>query len=158
MRRRMRGVAAVEFGILLIPLVMLAFGITEFGRAIYSYNTMAKSVRDAARYLTSKAPGDPLERDTAACMAVYGLPVPECIDWPDPPPIPPLVTGLTPAMVQTCDAISPCIGVQSVILTGTGTINTVTVRITGYPYNSFVEYVMPDIIFGNIAVTMRSQL
>lgn len=149
MRRHMRGVAAVEFGILLIPLVMLAFGITEFGRAIYSYNTLAKAVRNAARYMTSKAPGDPTEHAIAKCMAVYGGPV--CSGQT-------LAPGLSTSMVQTCDAILPCSGVSNTVLTGTGTINTVTVRITGYPYNSFVEYVMPDITFGNIAATMRSQL
>jgi len=42
--------------------------------------------------------------------------------------------------------------------TGTGTINTVTVSINGYPYNSVVEFVMPDLTFGNIAITMRSHL
>jgi Flp pilus assembly protein TadG len=149
MRRYMRGVAAVELGILLIPLVMLAFGITEFGRAIYSYNTLTKTVRDAARYLTSKAPGDPAEHAIARCMAVHGSP--DCSG-------PALAPGLTDAMVQTCDAILTCSGVTNSVLTGTGTINTVTVRVTGYPYDSFVEYVMPDIAFNNIATTMRSQL
>lgn len=149
MRRHMRGVAAVEFGILLIPLVMLAFGITEFGRAIYSYNTLAKSVRNAARYMTSKTPGDPSEHAAAKCLAVFGSPT--CSG-------PVLAPGLNTSMVQTCDTILPCSGVTNTILTGTGTINTVTVMITGYPYNSFVEYVMPDITFGDIAVTMRSQL
>lgn len=149
MRRYMRGVAAVEFGILLIPLVTLAFGITEFGRAIYSYNTLTKSVRNAARYMTSKAPGDPTEHAIAKCMAVYGSTV--CSG-------PLLAPGLTTAMVRTCDAILTCPGVANTVLTGTGTINTVTVMISGYPYNSFVEYVMPDITFGDIAITMRSQL
>lgn len=149
MRRHMRGVAAVEFGILLIPLVMLGFGITEFGRAIYSYNTLAKAVRDAARHLTSKTPGDPVEHTIAKCLAVHGSP--DCSGAA-------LAPGLNTGMVQTCDTILSCTGVENTVTTGTGTINTVTVRISGYPYNSVVEYVMPDITFNNIAVTMRSQL
>ena len=140
MRKLMRGVAAVEFAILLIPLVMLGFGITEFGRAIYSYNTLTKAVRDAARHLTSKAPGDVTEHGIAKCMAAYGNP--DCF-------APPLAPDLEEDMVQI---------VESSVTTGTGTINTVTVRITGYPYNSVVEFVMPDLTFNNIAVTMRSQL
>lgn len=149
MRVRMRGVAAVEFGILLIPLVIIAFGITEFGRAIYTYNTLTKSVRNSARYLTSKAPGDPSEHAIAKCMAVFGGPV--CTGQS-------LAPGLTTAMVQTCDVQLSCSGVNNSIQTGSGTINTVTVRIVGYPYDSVVEYVMPDLTFGNIAATMRSQL
>jgi len=149
MRRSMRGVAAVEFAIVLIPLLLLGFGITEFGRAIYSYNTLTKAVRDSARYLTSKTPGDPTAHAAAKCLAVYGNT--GCAG-------PPLAPGLTTAMVQTCDTILSCAGVENTLTTGTGTINTVTVLISGYPYNSVVEFVMPDLTFGNIAITMRSQL
>jgi len=141
MRRSMRGVAAVEFAIVLIPLLLLGFGITEFGRAIYSYNTLTKSVRDAARYLTTKTPGDVVAHGVAKCLAVYGNA--GCS-------APALAPGLTTDMVAVTDV--------SGLPTGTGTINTVTVSINGYPYNSVVEFVMPDLTFGNIAITMRSHL
>lgn len=146
MRSRMQGVAAVEFGILLIPLVTLAFGITEYGRAIYSYNTLTKSVRDAARYLTSHTPGDPSAHSDAQCMAAFGN-----VDCAGSP----LAPGLTKAMVQTCDAVLTCPEVTTSVTTGSGTINLVAVRISGYPYDSVVEYVMPDLTFNNIAVFMR---
>ena len=42
----------------MIPLTVLAFGITEYGRAIFQYNTLVKSVRDASRYVSQHAPGD----------------------------------------------------------------------------------------------------
>lgn len=146
MRRYMRGVAAVEFGILLIPLVVLAFATTEFGRAIYSYNTLTKSVRDAARYLTSKGAGNPAEHAIAKCMAVYGNP--DCSGNA-------LAPGLTTDMVRTCDPILTCAGVENTLLTGTGTIQTVTVQISGYAYESFVQYVMPNVTFTDISATMR---
>lgn len=149
LRSRIKGAVAVEFGILLIPLVTLAFGITEYGRAIYSYNTLAKSVRDAARYLTSHTPGDAVAHSDAQCMAAFGNP--DCVG-------PALAPGLTKAMVQTCDAVLTCGGVTTSVTTGSGTINLVAVRIAGYPYNSVVEFVMPDITFNNISVLMRSQL
>lgn len=149
MRKRMQGAVAVELGILLIPLVTLAFGITEYGRAIYSYNTLAKSVRDAARYLTSHTPGDPVAHSDAQCMAAFGNP--DCSGSP-------LAPGLTAAMVQTCDAVLTCTGVTTSISTGSGTIKLVGVRVTGYPHDSVVEFVMPDMTFNNIAVLMRSQL
>lgn len=57
MRKSVQG-GAVRLAILLIPLVILAFGIIEYGRAIYTYNALTKSVRDAARFLTSQTPGD----------------------------------------------------------------------------------------------------
>ncbi|WP_153108956.1 TadE/TadG family type IV pilus assembly protein [Propionivibrio limicola] len=149
MRKLMKGVAAVEFGILLIPLVILVFGITEYGRAIYTYNTLTKSVRDAARYLTSQTPGDTNEHATAKCMAAFGNP--DCSGSP-------LAPGLTTGMVQTCDRILTCGGVTTSLSTGSGTINLVVVRIQGYPYDSFVEFVMPDITFEAISTSMRGQL
>jgi Flp pilus assembly protein TadG len=54
--KNQKGVAAVEFAIVLILLVPLVFGITEFGRAIYQYNTLTKIVRNGARYLTTQEP------------------------------------------------------------------------------------------------------
>lgn len=149
MRRHMRGVAAVEFAIVLIPLVLIGFGITEFGRAIYSYNTLVKAVRDGARYLTSRAPGDPANHAVARCMVVYGSA--DCSGSP-------LAPGLATSMVQTCDAVLTCDGTENTLLTGTGTIRTVTVRIAGYPYTSVVKFVMQDIEFNNISTTMRSHL
>jgi Flp pilus assembly protein TadG len=149
MQKLAKGVAAVEFGILLIPLVILAFGITEYGRAIYTYNTLTKSVRDAARHLTSQTPGDAAEHAIAKCMAVYGNR--DCEGSP-------LAPGLNVDMVDTCDRITSCTGVTTSLTTGSGTINLVVVRIHGYPYDSIVEFVMPDITFGNISTSMRGQL
>ena len=146
-RKPMRGAAAVEFAIVAIPLVVLAFGITEVGRAIYSYNTLVKSVRDAARYLTAQAPGDPARHAVAQCMAAYGSA--ECDGRP-------LAPALSSDMVQTCDSVLTCEGVDNTLLTGSGTIRTVTVRISGYPYNSLVEFVMPDMQFNQITTTMRA--
>ncbi|MGB0129791.1 MAG: TadE family protein, partial [Rhodocyclaceae bacterium] len=71
-RKRQRGVAAVEFGLLLIPLVLLAFGITEYGRALYQYNALGKAARSAVRHLSEHAPGDAAQATTATCLAVYG--------------------------------------------------------------------------------------
>ena len=68
----MRGVAAVEFGLLLPLLVVMLFGTTELGRAIYSYNNLDKTVRDAARHLSQHGAGDPIIAAEARCLAVHG--------------------------------------------------------------------------------------
>ena len=69
---RPRGVAAVEFALLLTPLILLVFGTTELGRAIYSYDTLDKTVRDAARHLSQHGPGDATAAAEARCLAAYG--------------------------------------------------------------------------------------
>jgi hypothetical protein len=70
----------------------------------------------------------------------------------------PLAPGLTTTMVSICDAVD-CPGTHASVSTGTGAINLVTVRITGYTYNSIVTYVAPATLnFNDISVTMRSHL
>ncbi|HEU4844803.1 MAG TPA: TadE family protein, partial [Burkholderiaceae bacterium] len=121
--RKQGGVASVELAFLLIPLVLLTFGTTEYGRAVYQYNALAKSSRDAARFLSGQGPGDPTDLATAKCLAVYGNA--DCNGTE-------LVPGLTTAMVTICDSIS-CPSTHLNQATGSGVINLVTVTISGYP-------------------------
>ena len=147
-RFRQRGVAAVEMGLLLTPLVMMIFGTTELGRAIYSYNTLDKTVRDAARHLSQHGPGDTVVADEARCLAVYGTD--DCTGTPVAP-------GLTVGMVSICDA-TLCAGTHANQSTGLGSVNLVTVGIQGYAYNSLVQFVVPNMTFNNISTTLRAQL
>lgn len=48
-----RGQSIMEFAIALPFLLLLLFGIFEFGRAYYQYNTLSKAIRNGARYLSS---------------------------------------------------------------------------------------------------------
>jgi hypothetical protein len=54
-QHRQRGTAAVEFMIAVPLLLMLLIGVSEFGRMLFQYNTLTKSTRDAARYLSANA-------------------------------------------------------------------------------------------------------
>lgn len=131
-RTAMRGTAAVEFALLLIPMLLLVFGVTEIGRALFQYNTLAKAVRDSARMLSQYNPADadyPLA--SAKCLAVYGKPSCSGSDVP-------LAPGLTTAMVVVCNPVdsSGCPGgAFANVSTGSGTINLVEVKITGYTFN-----------------------
>jgi Flp pilus assembly protein TadG len=51
--RRQRGAAAVEFALVIIPLLMIVAGIIEFGRTFWYYDALVKSTRDAARYVSN---------------------------------------------------------------------------------------------------------
>ena len=50
MRRRIRGVAMVEFTIVLPVVLFMILGVTELGRAMVRYNALTKAVRDGARH------------------------------------------------------------------------------------------------------------
>jgi Flp pilus assembly protein TadG len=52
---RQRGVAIIEFAIVLPILLMLVMGTAEFGRAFLQYNALTKSLRDGGRYVAAKA-------------------------------------------------------------------------------------------------------
>jgi Flp pilus assembly protein TadG len=53
MPQQQRGVAAVEFALVIIPLLLIVAGIIEFGRTFWYYDALAKSTRDAARYVSN---------------------------------------------------------------------------------------------------------
>jgi len=50
-----RGLAVVEFVIMLPFLILVALAVTELGRGMYQYNTLSKAVHDGARYLSDNA-------------------------------------------------------------------------------------------------------
>lgn len=147
-QRSQRGVAAVEFALLLPLLVAMIFGTSELGRAIYTYNTLSKTVRDAARHLSQHGPGQATIQAEARCLAVHGNT--ECSGSA-------LAPGLTTSAVQVCDALS-CPATHANQSTGLGSVNLVTVAIQGYAYSSVVQFVVPDMTFNDIAVTLRAQL
>jgi Flp pilus assembly protein TadG len=142
----------IELGISLFVMVSIAFGITEFGRAIYQYNALAKAARDATRFLSTRDATDAAAKDQARCLAVFGNPT--CVGNP-------LADGLTLAMVSICDALA-CPADHAIQGTAP-VINLVTVSIGGpnatpYTFNSLFSFVMPDIQFGPIGVTMKQVL
>jgi hypothetical protein len=144
----MRGGPLIEFALLLPILLALAFGATERGRAIYTYNALDKTVRDAARHLSQHGPGDAQIQSEATCLAVYGNT--DCSGDAVAP-------GLSTSMVVLCDAIS-CPTTHLSQATGAGVINLVSASIQGYEFFSAVTYVIPDLDFSNITVMMRAQL
>lgn len=82
------GQGVTEMALVLIPFLLLLFGIVDLGRGIYAYNGVAEAARELAR-VTSVHAGDPLgsSADTAAVLAtqsslVPGLeaPVFTCVD------------------------------------------------------------------------------
>jgi Flp pilus assembly protein TadG len=134
-----RGVALIEFALVLPLLLVLTFMVTEFGRAIYQYGVLTKSVRDAARYLTIQTPNT--KAAEAANLVVYGTTTAGTT---------PLVPGLTTAMVSA-NWSAPA---------GAPPISTVTIQVSGYTFDSMVlsAFGLPfgNVTFSDIRATMRS--
>lgn len=144
MKSRQRGVALIELALSIPLLLLLTFMTTEFGRAIYQYNVLTKSVRDAVRYLSVQVPGShALE---ARNLVVFGKTVPTVADAP-------LASGLLLSHVQ-----APVWQTA-----GTGpVINTVTITVSGYRFVSMFNSVFGNnfgtFTYNNISATMRAPL
>lgn len=72
-----RGIAAVEFALVMFVMLLIGAGIVEFGRAFWYYDALAKGTRDAARYLsavptTSLAGAGATARDIVVRAATTG--------------------------------------------------------------------------------------
>lgn len=141
-----RGAAAIEFALLALPLAALTFGVTEFGRALHQYDTIAKTVRNAVRYQTTVAPGNTL---AGRCLALTGNATNNGTNCSGTP----LLPGLTLAQVSVCDA-SSCAATHSLQPTTRGTVNLVTVTVSGFPFTSMVPWAMPSFTVGAVSATM----
>lgn len=140
--RHQRGVAILEFALVLPFLLLLTFIATEFGRAFYEFHILTKSARDGARYISVEQQGTSIE-ETRNLM-VYGYVQP-------PADARPLAPGLSATNVP--DPVWSTTGTAPVI-------NIVTVRITGYQFQSLVTSIFGlqfgSLTFPDITATMRS--
>jgi Flp pilus assembly protein TadG len=109
------GTQLAEMAIVL-PLLLVLFGATaEFGRFFYTYNTLAKSTRAGARYLTAS---NRATDDMAKSLVVYGSTEDGAA---------PILSGLTPGHVDITREGQA------------GYPETVTVKISGYQYEPIFD-------------------
>jgi Flp pilus assembly protein TadG len=144
---RQRGAALIELALITPLLLLLTFITTEFGRAMYEYNLVVKSTRDAVRYLSVQTPGTHITE--ARNLMVYGNTAGTGT---------PLARGLSLANVPA----GSCCTWQAA--GANPLITTVTVRISSYSFHSLFPSVMGvvfasangDIVFNEITATMRA--
>jgi Flp pilus assembly protein TadG len=159
-RRRQTGSVFVELAAVLPILIALSLGTLEFASALSEYRTVVNQARIAARYLSAKAPGQ--DHHKAVCLAKYGAEsAPPCSGTP-------LLPALASATVTIQDASNaPATHrAQSVSSTGgSGVMNLVTVRISGYSHPLFTGAIIggmlndqTSITFAPIGATMRQAL
>jgi Flp pilus assembly protein TadG len=141
--RSQRGVALVEFALLLPFLIILLVIVAEIGRAIMTYDTLTRSVRDAARYLSMRVQDTGMTE--ARNLVVYGKTSP---GGGDSPVVPGLTLGKVPNPTWQPAGATP-------------TIVTVSVRVSGYAFTPMISSVfgmtIGPIAFNDIVATMRSQ-
>ncbi|MGY0195907.1 TadE/TadG family type IV pilus assembly protein [Leptothrix sp. BB-4] len=170
-RPMVRGVAVIEFALLLVPMLLLMFGTMELGRAVMSYQLMSRSVRDAVRHVSTGSASNLTQlRAEARCIAYSGdystvldggdL-VTTCVGDPVAP-------DLAIDQVQVCDwqreqseplqpdGLSGCAAMRVEDATA-GAIYLTSVGVRGYVYRgmflgAFTSVLVP---FGEISAVMR---
>lgn len=142
MNIRQNGVALIEFALILPILLILSLVTAEVGRAVYRYNSTAKVVRDAVRYLSMQTPGTHIVE--ARNLIVYGN-----IAGSGSPLDPALTTTNVPAPTWQTAGSAPL-------------INTVTVRVSGYQFSPMMASMFgarfSTFTFSDISATMRSPI
>jgi Flp pilus assembly protein TadG len=94
-----RAAALVEFAIVLPILLLLVFGIIDFGRALYTANNLTAAVREGARLASTQISPDPT---TGGSMAAVQTAVSAYVvafgGNPGPPTVSETFSGAPPAM------------------------------------------------------------
>ena len=148
-----KGIVAVELALLLVPLTVILFGTVELGRAFYQYETVVKSTRSAARYLSVQTPGVGIPE--AKCLAVAGTA--DAVTC-SPALVPALNTNMV--TVRFIDGVSTC---PAGIFTGCGAINMVEVCVNcpesaeKLQFVSIAKWLVPDITLRAVRAVMRRE-
>lgn len=145
--RTQHGAALIELALITPLLLLLTFIATEFGRAMYEYNAVVKSTRDAVRYLSVQTPGTHVTE--ARNLIVYGNTAGTGT---------PLARGLSLSNVPSGSCCTWQAAGANPIIT------TVTVRVSSYTFHSLFPSVIGvvfadangNIVFSEIAATMRA--
>jgi len=133
MSARQRGVAIIEFTIVLPILLVLILAVAEIGRAFLQFNTLTRAVRDSARYVSANAlNGASQTIDVATTAAVYG----EAQNL--------IVYG---HVANTGTALLPGLVPGNVSISNPAGTNDITVTVT-YNYQPMLGPVIPGLFYG----------
>lgn len=133
---RQKGIAAVELGLIIVPMLVLCLGIVEVGRALHYYNGLVKATRGAARYLTGKDLNTNYAADEARAKKIAVCGTSTCDDT-----VPSLVPGLTR------DNVSVVIDPYRNIETGRGAVSLVAVAISGVTFEPMLPFTFEPVSF-----------
>jgi Flp pilus assembly protein TadG len=132
-----QGQVIVEFALVGLVFFFIVFGIMEFSRALYTYNTLVQSTRAAARWAVVNG----VSGNSVQNVAVYGNPAGSGA---------PLLTGLTTSNISVSIADLERDS-KNVAIT-----QKVSVSITGYQFQFVVPFI-PDITIPALETSLYTE-
>ena len=132
---------------------ILIFGIIEFGRMLYTHNSLADATRRGARYAVLHPAASANEVKN---VVVYGDKA--TYDGSGNPLSGPVVSGLTPVMVDVQYDGEDTDGNPDTPPTSFGSnLGQATVKITGYSFNLSIPVIARPIPMGDYATTLSAE-
>jgi Flp pilus assembly protein TadG len=148
-----RGTTVAEFAMVALLFFTLIFGIIEFGRMLYTHNSLADATRRGARYAVLHPSSK--EADVKN-LVVYGDKA--TYDTLGNPLTGPVVAGLTPGMVQVTYEGEDLDGDPDTEATSFGSnLGQATVKIVGYSFSFTVPVIGRAIPMGDYSTTLSAE-
>lgn len=158
---RQKGVAAVELALIMVPMLVLCFGIVEVGRALNYYNGLVKATRGAARYLTAKdlnslVSGMEYNYDISNSNDPYfvvrdAMELAVCGKLPDKAKA---ACAESDRLVLGFSESRMTVKTNNNVVTEAGSVSLVTVTISGVSFTSFLPYAIASFTYSPIKLTM----
>jgi len=139
-----KGQSLVEMALVCLIFFFLLFGILEFGRALWTYNTIVQSTREAARWAVVNVANaaDSTDINRARNIVIYG--------YPDVSSGAPLVPGLDSATVTV--VIQPL----QTDASGTAINEKISVSVSNYQFR-FIVPIAPTITIPAFETTLFTE-
>lgn len=139
-----KGQSLVEMALVCLIFFFLLFGIVEFGRALWTYNTIVQSTREAARWavVNVQSTSDSTDIGRTRNIVIYG--------YPDVTSGTPLLPGLATATINVL--IQPLQSDAS----GTPITEQISVRVSNYQFQ-FLIPIAPAITLPAFETTLYTE-
>ena len=152
LRKNERGTTVAEFALVALTFFGLIFGIIEFGRMLYTHNALADATRRGARYAVLHN----ADAVKVKNQVVYGSNL--TVDDEGNVTSAPLITGLTPEMVQVTYEGEDLDGDPDTDPTNFGSnLGTATVKITNFSFDLMIPLIGRPVPMGDYSTTLSAE-
>lgn len=152
-RQDERGTTVAEFAMVALLFFTLIFGIIEFGRMLFTHNSLADATRRGARYAVLHPSAKAADVKN---VVVYGDKA--TYDTDGNPLTGPVVAGLTPSMVEVSYEGEDLDGDPDTAPTSFGSnLGTATVKISGYSFFLSLPVIGRAVSMGDYSTTLSAE-